>query len=62
MAKETLSLFRLLNWSVERYGPECLGCHILSMTHSSQDILNLMDPGTPTTPRSPGENASGSPL
>lgn len=39
--QEVKALFHLLQWAHQRYGPAALGCHILSMTHSSQDILNL---------------------
>lgn len=40
--QEALSLFRLLGWYQDAYGPEQLGCHILSMTHQAVDILALL--------------------
>jgi phosphoenolpyruvate carboxylase len=39
---EVVSLFKLLAWASKRYGRNSLGCHILSMTRSSQDVLCLM--------------------
>lgn len=39
---EVISLFKLLAWASKRYGRNSLGCHILSMTRSSQDVLCLM--------------------
>jgi phosphoenolpyruvate carboxylase len=40
--KEVVALFHLMSWAIKRYGRQSLGCHILSMTRSSQDVLCLM--------------------
>lgn len=42
MANETISLLRLLARATRRYGPECLGCHVLSMTHDLSDVLAVL--------------------
>ncbi len=42
LACETLSLFRLLTRTVQLYGDEVLGGHIISMTHQPSDVLEVL--------------------
>lgn len=42
MANETISLLRLMARATRRYGPECLSCHVLSMTHDLSDVLAVL--------------------
>lgn len=42
LTQETLSLFRMLRHAVERFGPECLGGHIVSMTRWPSDLLTVL--------------------
>lgn len=39
MARETLSLFKLLVRIIRAHGPERLGGHVISMTHKPSDVL-----------------------
>jgi len=42
LTQETLSLFRMLRQAVERFGPDCLGGHIVSMTRWPSDLLTVL--------------------
>ncbi len=42
LAQETLNLFRMLRRAVERFGPDCLGGHVISMTRWPSDILTVL--------------------
>jgi phosphoenolpyruvate carboxylase len=42
LTQETLSLFRMLRQAVERFGPNCIGGHIISMTRWPSDILTVL--------------------
>lgn len=41
-AGETLALFRLLTRTVQLYGPEVLGGHVISMTHQPSHVLLVL--------------------
>ena len=42
LARETLGLFRMLRQAVERFGPDCLGGHVISMTRWPSDLLTVL--------------------
>ena len=42
LTRETLSLFRLLLQAIIRFGPNCLGGHIISMTRWPSDMLTVL--------------------
>jgi len=42
LAQETLCLFRMLRRAVERFGVDCLGGHIVSMTRWPSDLLTVL--------------------
>lgn len=42
LAKETLNLFRMLRRAVERFGPDCIGGHVISMTRWPSDLLAVL--------------------
>ena len=42
LAKETVSLFRMLRQAFERFGPNCIGGHISSMTRWPSDLLTVL--------------------
>ncbi|MDR9501936.1 MAG: phosphoenolpyruvate carboxylase [Desulfurivibrionaceae bacterium] len=41
-SRETLALFRLLTRTVQLYGPEVLGGHVISMTHQPSHVLLVL--------------------
>lgn len=41
-AQETLQLFRVLRRSARRYGGDCLGGHVISMTTQASDLLTVL--------------------
>lgn len=41
-ARETVELFRLLTRTAQRYGPEVLGGHVISLTHHPSDVLEVL--------------------
>ena len=41
-ANETLALFRLLSRTAQRYGPEVLAGHVISMTHQPSHVLLVL--------------------
>lgn len=42
LTQETLSLFRMLRRAVERFGPDCIGGHVISMTRWPSDMLTVL--------------------
>ncbi|NCY01332.1 MAG: phosphoenolpyruvate carboxylase [Planctomycetia bacterium] len=42
LADDTLSLFVLLHRAMTRFGPECLGAAIISLTRSPGDVLSVL--------------------
>ena len=42
LSNETLSLFRLLHLAQSTYGADSLGGHVISMTHTTSDILTVL--------------------
>lgn len=42
LAQETLQLFRVLRRSARRYGGDCLGGHVVSMTKQPSDLLTVL--------------------
>ncbi len=42
LAQETLQLFRVLRRSARRYGGDCLGGHVVSMTKNPSDLLTVL--------------------
>jgi phosphoenolpyruvate carboxylase len=42
LTKETLCLFRMLRQAVQRFGPDCLGGHVISMTRWPSDLLTVL--------------------
>lgn len=42
VASETLQLFRVLRRSARRFGGDCLGGHVVSMTNNSSDLLTVL--------------------
>jgi len=42
LAADTLSLFELLQRAIARFGPECLGAAIISLTRSPTDVLSVL--------------------
>lgn len=40
--QETIRLFQLLAATIQREGPEALGCHIISMTRNPSDVLSVL--------------------
>lgn len=42
LTQETLCLFRMLRQAVERFGPDCLGGHVISMTRWPSDLLTVL--------------------
>lgn len=42
LTRETLALFRMLHEAIRRFGPNCLGGHIISMTRWPSDMLTVL--------------------
>lgn len=42
LTRETLQLFRMLRRGVERFGPDCIGAHVISMTRWASDMLTVL--------------------
>ena len=42
LSADTLQLFRVLHRAIERFGPECIGSHVISLTRSPSDILSVL--------------------
>ena len=42
LTQETLNLFRMLRQAVERFGPDCIGGHVISMTRLPSDLLTVL--------------------
>ena len=42
LTRETLNLFRMLRQAVQRFGPDCLGGHVISMTRWPSDLLTVL--------------------
>jgi len=42
LTRETLQLFRLLRRVIERFGPDAIGGHVISMTRYPSDILTVL--------------------
>jgi phosphoenolpyruvate carboxylase len=42
LAADTLALFEVLHRAVVRFGPECLGCAIVSLTRTPADVLAVL--------------------
>ena len=42
LTRETLCLFRMLRHTVQRFGPDCLGGHVISMTRWPSDLLTVL--------------------
>lgn len=42
LAHETLDLYRLLHRAVVRFGPDCLGASIISLTQTASDVLGVL--------------------
>ena len=42
LTRETLGLFQMLRQALERFGPLCLGGHIVSMTRTPSDLLTVL--------------------
>ena len=41
-ACETLNLFRLLHGAMAKFGRNCLGCHVISLTSTPSDVLTVL--------------------
>lgn len=39
---DTLELYRLLRRAMVRFGPQCLGCNVISLTRSPADVLTVL--------------------
>ncbi len=61
-ARETISLFRLLHKIVARWGPQALGGHVVSMTHSASDILAVLWLWHHADPNNGGDSDGPNPL
>jgi len=42
LTQDTLALYQLLRRAVERFGPDCLGGSVISLTQSSVDVLTVL--------------------
>ena len=42
LTQETLNLFRMLRQAVERFGADCIGGHVISMTRLPSDLLTVL--------------------
>lgn len=42
LTQETLNLFRMLRQAVTRFGADCLGGHVISMTRCASDLLTVL--------------------
>lgn len=42
LAQDTIKLFRLLSVALERFGPDALGGHVISMTRVPSDVLTVL--------------------
>ncbi len=42
LTQETLNLFRMLRQAVERFGADCIGGHVISMTRWPSDLLTVL--------------------
>ncbi|NOY29889.1 MAG: phosphoenolpyruvate carboxylase [Planctomycetes bacterium] len=56
-AQETLDLFRLLHRVAERFGPEAIGGHVISMTSAPSDVLTVLWLWQQTAPEGASEES-----
>ncbi|MTV47213.1 phosphoenolpyruvate carboxylase, partial [Streptococcus pneumoniae] len=42
LSRETLGLFRMLRQAIERFGANCIGGHVVSMTRTPSDLLTVL--------------------
>ena len=42
LSRETLGLFRMLRQAIERFGADCIGGHVVSMTRTPSDLLTVL--------------------